>query len=150
MGARKRGAGAKAGDHSPTQNNTGFARHEAARDPEVGLLFDILIGTEEELDAGFEHAYDDGSATRDWLAENRRIAAQTALEILVADDAEGRKLLVGRHGLAVGEGGLRLGVTLDEIAAENHARPEDVKQVSGGRGLRDLFGLPVVMLEYDA
>jgi hypothetical protein len=71
LGAHDRGGGAKASNDSPTQTDPGFARHEPGCDPEVGLLFNILIGAEEELDAGFEQADDDGSAARDGLAEFR-------------------------------------------------------------------------------
>lgn len=66
-----------------------------------------------------------------------------------ANNAECRKLLADRHGLTVGERRLGLSVAVSEIAAGNHARAEDAKQVGGDGGLRDLFRLTIVALEYD-
>ncbi len=79
------------------------------------------------------------------MPQDRGIAAESPLEILLAEDGYGRQTLGRRRQRAVRRHRLRQAVIVIEIAPQNDPRPEHAKRIGRDVGERDILGRAIVV-----
>jgi hypothetical protein len=99
------------------------------RRPQVWPALDALIRPEQQFDAALQDPYQDRPVLYHGMAQCSGIAAKPALEVFLTGDGVSRQPLIGRRQRAIGVGGLRLSIAVDEVAAEHDARSEEPEDI---------------------